>query len=128
MGKKSRIVHRAKVGRKFLAFAFLKDSAGNSVARSEFQSLQASSSKAMTQVIAHIASVEAIKSVTGNAALAKATHEPGTAPHPDLYWWDYRGVGVFYTYDGTDLVVVLAGRVSNAAPYSVHLGRAKGRV
>jgi hypothetical protein len=116
-------------GRKTLAFAFLRDAAGNSVARSEFQSLQASSMAATIKVLAHITSVEAVKSVNkNNAALAKAQLEPGTPPQPDLFWWDYHGVGVFYTYDGVDLIVVLAGRISNSAPYGTYLTTAKGRV
>jgi hypothetical protein len=127
MATKSKMVRTTKVGRDVLAFAFWRDAAGNSVARTEFQSLQAHSATATIRVLAHLTSVHAVKSLN-NAALAKAQREPGTSPQPDLFWWDYHGVGAFYTYDGQDLLVVLAGRVANSTPYSTYLATAKGRV
>jgi hypothetical protein len=128
MATKSKMVRTTRVGRDVLAFAFWRDATGNPVARTEFQSLQAYSGTAAAKVLAHFASVHAVKSIQHNAALAKAQCEPGTPQQPDLFWWDYHGVGAFYTYDGQDLLVILAGRVSNSSSYGSYLATAKGRV
>jgi hypothetical protein len=47
---------------------------------------------------------------------------------PDLFWWDVNGVGAFYAYDGTDLVIVLMDQVSNPPTYGTLLSAAQGRV
>jgi hypothetical protein len=63
-----------------------------------------------------------------NRHLNQAQRNPGIAPHPDLFWWEVNGVGAFYAYDGTDLVVVLMARVANPPTYGALLSMAQGRM
>jgi hypothetical protein len=109
--------------------SFLMDPNGTgSRARAEYQGLRGSWRREVISVLAHVTAVEQVNSLNHNSHLKQATLNPGTPPKPDLYWWDVNGVGAFYTYDGTDLTVVLMGRVANPPAYSALLATAEGRV
>jgi hypothetical protein len=81
--------------------------------------------------MAHVAAVEAVGSTNNNGPLAQAQVYPAR-PLPfgpgHLYWWEVNRVGVFYAYDGRDMVVVLMGRVSNPPTFGDLLSDAQGRV
>jgi hypothetical protein len=115
-------------GAPHLVLSFWKDANGGSPARSECQSLRAAWQREVNHILAHVSAVERVGSLTNNRHLKQAQHNPGTAPHPDLYWWEVNGVGAFYADDGTDLVIVLMGRVGNPPTYGALLLAAEGRL
>jgi hypothetical protein len=57
----------------------------------------------------HAHSASRCRQIVTSAPLGQAQ----LARSPDLYWWETRGIGAFYLYDGTDLAVVLVGQVGN---------------
>jgi hypothetical protein len=98
-----------------VAYFFLRDAAtGSSTVESEWISTDNQFPGQTQRLLTHIERVEASNSLT-SAPLRQAQRCPG---QPDLYWWDVRGVGAFYHYDGTDLVIVLVGAVLNPPPPS----------
>jgi hypothetical protein len=108
--------------------SFWKDANGGSSARAECQNLLGSWSREVYRIIAHVSAVEQVGSLTGNRHLNQAQHIAGTPPRPDLFWWEVNGVGVFYAYDGTDLTIVLMGRISNPPFWNRLLAQAVGRL
>jgi hypothetical protein len=107
-------------------FGFWKDANGNSPARAEFVAFLGSHQKHVERVAAHWAVV--LLSGRNSYALSQALREPGVHPQPNLFWWDYNGLGAFYRYDGTNLAVVLMDIVSNPPTYADLLTKARQRL
>jgi hypothetical protein len=110
-----------------VAFGFLEDANGNSPARTEFLSFLGSHQKLTERVAGHWAMVDLSASMQ-SYALSQAQREAGVRPEPDLYWWDFNGLGAFYAYDGTNLTVVLMDLVGNPPTYGDLLARARQRL
>jgi hypothetical protein len=109
--------------------SFLADTNGVSQARSECQNLHRTQPREIHRILAHVSAVDHIGGdVHNNDHLKQATANPGIPPQPDLYWWEVNGVGAFYAYDGSDLVVVLMGMVSNPPTYGELLSWAQRRL
>lgn len=114
-----------------MGLSFWKDVNGGSPARAECQALLNSWPRETKSIMAHVAAVEAVGSLNNNGPLAQAqvyTARPGPIGPGQLYWWEVNRVGVFYAYDGTDMIVVLMGRVSNPPTFGDLLSAAQGRV
>jgi hypothetical protein len=114
-----------------MVLSFWKDLNGGSPARTECQTLLNSSPREVSSIMAHVAAVEAVGSTRNNGPLAQAhayPARPGPFGPGQLYWWEVNRVGAFYIYDGTDMVVVLMGRVSNPPTFGDLLSLAQGRV
>jgi hypothetical protein len=114
-----------------MVLSFWKDPNGGSPARAECQMLSNSWPREVRSILAHVAAVEAAGHTSNNGPLAQAQAYPAR-PLPigpgQLYWWEVNRVGVFYAYDGQDMVVVLLGRVSNPPTFGDLLLHAQGRV
>jgi hypothetical protein len=106
-----------------MVLSFLKDLNGGSPARAECQMLSSSWPREVRSILAHVAAVEAIGHTNNNGPARALPAGPG-----HLYWWEVNRVGVFYAYDGKDIVVVLMDRVSNPPTFGDLLSRAQGRV
>jgi hypothetical protein len=109
--------HRtAERGAESRVLTFLVDKGstnGSSVARTEWRNQIALSRQAMAAVYGHLLMVDAGKSLSSPQRQG-AQACPGTTPV--LFWYDVGGIGVFYAYDGNDVMIVLAGAVSNPPP------------
>jgi hypothetical protein len=101
---------------------FLRDAANNntSVAEQEWRAMEARFPHEMDRVYDHVQLVEACQSMSSNP-LRQATR---VSLHSDMFWWGVVGIGAFYLYDGTDLTVVLVGRVLNPHPTWADLANA----
>lgn len=114
-----------------MALGFWKDPNGGSPARVECQTLSSSWPRETRRILAHLARVEMVGSLNNNRPLAQAQvcpARPGPIGLGQLYWWEVNRVGAFYDYDGTDMVVVLMGKVSNPPTFGDLLSAAQGRV
>jgi hypothetical protein len=106
-------------------YYFLRDAANShSAAENEWYGVDTQYPRETQYLLTHIERVEAAQSLP-SAPLRQAQHIPGT---PDLYWWDIRGVGAFYMYDGADLVIVLVGAVRDPPFWGDMLNDARQRI
>ena len=107
---------------------FHRSTNGTALAISESRTLSTSYANEWTRLMAYLAAVDIGGAAATNRPLRQAQREIGNPPSPDLYWWDVNGVGVFYTFDGTDTRVVLMRFVANPPSYGDLLTTARGRV
>jgi hypothetical protein len=106
---------------------FLRDHAnGASTAEQEWNDTDTRFPGEIARLETHLRRVEAAGSLT-SGSLRQAQHV-NPAPPDSLYWWDVRGVGAFYLYDGTDLAIVLVGAVANPPFWADLRDAARNRV
>jgi hypothetical protein len=99
---------------------------GHSASEQEWNDIDNRFPSEMSRLETHLRRVEAAASTT-SWPLRQAQHiNPG--PPDNLYWWDVRGVGAFYLYDGTDLAIVLVAAVRNPPFWSDLRDDARQRV
>jgi hypothetical protein len=85
-----------------MALAFLRDRLGNSPAREEWERLWATGAAPnLTRLLIYLSNVETFGSAQNNPTLLKALQIKD-----DLYWFTAGDIGVLFSYDGTDLVII----------------------
>jgi hypothetical protein len=63
------------------------------------------------------------------AALAQSQEFESLSPTlPTMYWWDSGGVGVFYTQDETNTIVILVGVSHSSHEFARLLNAARERI
>ena len=100
-------------GSRVLKWIVDKGSNGNSTARAEWRTNVARYRNPMALVYGHLLRVDAAQ--TANSPQQQGAQLcQGTTP--DLYWYDVGGIGAFYAWDGTDVMIVLSGAIANPPP------------
>jgi hypothetical protein len=85
-----------------MALAFLRDKQGKSPVREEWQRLWATGAEQnLVRLSVYLSDVDAFGAIEGNTALSKALQIKD-----NLYWFSVGDVGVVFSYDGTDLVII----------------------
>jgi hypothetical protein len=92
-------------GSRVLTFMVDKGSNGRSTAQTS----------PMSSVHGHLLLVDAVKT-PGSPQQQGAHLYQGTTPA--LLWYDVGGIGVFYTWDTADVMIVLVGAIANPPPPS----------
>src|SRR5260370_4515580 len=93
-----------------MALSFLIDKNGNSSARQEWNEVTARDQSIASRLLRHLIAVDSGGQPSNNFALRSAIRV-----RPDLYWFSINNNGVFYTYDGHTLAVVMVARAENAS-------------
>lgn len=108
-----------------MTYFFLRDmTTNNSTAEQEWIDLETRYPQEMDRVHIHVQRVDACGSMT-SAPLRQAQFVSGP---PDLYWWDVRGIGAFYQYNGADLAIVLVDHVQNPPTWGDLRDKARARI
>lgn len=84
-----------------MALAFLRDREGHSPVREEWRKLFGTSERNLVNLFAYLVSVDAAGAVKDNRALSRALHIKD-----DLFWFSVGNLGVLFSYDGIDLVII----------------------
>jgi hypothetical protein len=85
-----------------MPLAFLRDKHGTSPVREEWSRLSNSGSwPDLARLFAYLEDVDAYGRVKDNLALSRALHIKD-----NLYWFSVGHLGILFSYDGTDLIII----------------------
>jgi hypothetical protein len=84
-----------------MPLAFLRDKEGNSPAREEWRRLSNVGERNLVNLLADLYAVASVGKVRDNPPLSHSVHIGD-----DLYWLSKGNIGVLYSYDGNDLVII----------------------
>lgn len=84
-----------------MALAFLRDKRGDSPVREEWRRLLTTSKANLARLYEYLTSVNHFASTEDNPALSRAFNIKD-----NLYWYSVGDLGVLFSYDGTDLVII----------------------
>lgn len=97
-----------------------------SSAEREWDDIDARFPNELARVETHLRRVDAGRSLASGPIRQAQRVTPG--PPANLFWWDVRGIGAFYLYDGSDLAIVLVGEVANPPFWSDLRDAARNRI
>lgn len=106
----------------FLTDMFEKWSASN-----EFSRLSESRPSEAILLLNYLRQVDD-EGIVKNTSLTQAQHiDIDIYGRENLFWWDIRGAGAFFSYDGTDVTIHLVGAVDNPPSWADLLAEVKRR-